>query len=68
MAKRTYLDPHQMGADNIGDAARLFLLGVRITRADNRGKSTKRLENRADRIQQDAIDRWNAKYGDDEQD
>ncbi|MFF2074635.1 hypothetical protein ACFVXG_07750 [Kitasatospora sp. NPDC058162] len=63
MAKRTYLDPRQMGADNIGDAARLFLLGVRIVRAENRGKSTKRLENKADRLQQEAFDRWDAKYG-----
>ncbi|MEU1419531.1 hypothetical protein [Kitasatospora sp. NPDC005751] len=65
MAKRTYLDPRQMGADNPGDAARLFLLGVR---AESRGKSTKRPENRADRIQQDAIERWDAKYGAPEQD
>ncbi|GAA5005700.1 hypothetical protein [Kitasatospora paranensis] len=67
MAKKdrpTYLDPRQLGADNLTDAARLFLLGVRITRADDRGKSTKRLEARADRLHDEAIARWDAKYGD----
>ncbi|MDY0809892.1 hypothetical protein [Kitasatospora purpeofusca] len=63
MTKRTYLDPRQMGADNIADAARLFLLGVRVVRAESRGKSTKRLEKQADRIQEAAFERWDAKYG-----
>ncbi|PBC72167.1 hypothetical protein BX265_6788 [Streptomyces sp. TLI_235] len=60
---RSYLDPRQMGADNLTDAARLFLIGVRVVRAENRGKSTARLEARADRIQNEAIARWDAKYG-----
>ncbi|MET9176749.1 hypothetical protein ABZX88_00740 [Kitasatospora aureofaciens] len=63
MAKRTYLDPRQMGADNLTDAARLFLIGVRVVRAESRGKSTKRLEKKADRIQEEAFARWDAKYG-----
>ncbi|WP_369183663.1 hypothetical protein [Streptomyces sp. Y1] len=68
MAKHTYLDPRQMGADNLTDAARLFLLGVRIVRAENRGKSTARLEKKADRIQDEAFARWDAKYGAPEED
>ncbi|MFD8083843.1 hypothetical protein ACFV4F_19315 [Kitasatospora sp. NPDC059722] len=63
MTKRSYIDPHQMGADNAGDVARLLLLGIRIVRAESRGKSTKRLEKRADRIQAESVERWNAKYG-----
>ncbi|GHH71372.1 hypothetical protein GCM10018781_32570 [Kitasatospora indigofera] len=59
---RSYLDPREMGADNIGDAARLFMLCARAARAESRGKSTKRLEARMDRIQKDARERWDAKH------
>ncbi|MET9612951.1 hypothetical protein [Kitasatospora indigofera] len=61
---RSYLDPREMGADNIGDAARVFLLCARAARAEARGKSTKRLEARMDRIQNKAIERWDAKHSD----
>lgn len=61
---RSYLDPREMGADNLGDAARVFILCARAARAEARGKSTKRLEARMDRIQKEARERWDAKYGD----
>ncbi|GGV01938.1 hypothetical protein GCM10010495_11450 [Kitasatospora herbaricolor] len=61
---RSYLDPREMGADNLGDAARVFLLCARAARAESRGKSTKRLEARMDRIQKQAQERWDAKHGD----
>jgi hypothetical protein len=42
-------DPH-----NARELAAVVLLGVRIERRQARGKSTKRLENRVDRIREDA--------------
>ena len=61
---RSYLNPRETGADNVTDAARVFLLCARAARAEARGKSTKRIEKRMDRIQQQAIERWDAQHPD----
>ncbi|MFE6487542.1 hypothetical protein ACFVGN_32055 [Streptomyces sp. NPDC057757] len=49
-------DPH-----NARELAAVILLGARIARREARGKPTKRLENRADRIRQEAQAREDAK-------
>ncbi|MFD4527837.1 hypothetical protein ACFWP7_28685 [Streptomyces sp. NPDC058470] len=51
----TSKDPH-----NLGELASVILLGARIRRREARGKSTKRLENRVDRIRKDAQKREDA--------
>ena len=48
----TSKDPH-----NLGDLARVLVLGARISRREARGKSTKRLERRVERIREDAVKR-----------
>ncbi|MFJ5922547.1 hypothetical protein ACIQF6_08030 [Kitasatospora sp. NPDC092948] len=57
--RRSVLDPDKFGADNLTDSARLLLLGGCIARKEARGKSTARLEARADEIQAEARERWN---------
>ncbi|MFE4701074.1 hypothetical protein ACFRIC_28845 [Streptomyces sp. NPDC056738] len=47
-------DPH-----NARELAAVLLLGVRIDRRKNRGKSVKRLENRVAKIREDAQKREN---------
>ncbi len=42
---------------NINETARMILLGIRITRREAQGKSTERLERRADRIIDRAAER-----------
>ncbi len=59
---RSYLNPREAGADNVADAARVFILCARAARAEARGKSTKRLEARMDRIQKEANARWDAQH------
>jgi hypothetical protein len=51
-------DPH-----NARELAAVILLGVRIERRQARGKPTKRLENRVDRIREDAQKREDTKHG-----
>ncbi|KAB1149223.1 hypothetical protein F7R91_05550 [Streptomyces luteolifulvus] len=48
-------DPH-----SLGDLARVLVLGARISRREARGKSTKRLERRVERIREDAVKREEA--------
>ncbi|WP_406168362.1 hypothetical protein [Streptomyces sp. NBC_00996] len=52
----TNKDPH-----NAREMAAVLLLGARIARREARGKSTKRLENRVDRIREKAEERENGK-------
>ncbi|WP_405924875.1 hypothetical protein [Streptomyces sp. NBC_00035] len=52
----TNKDPH-----NAREMAAVILLGLRIERRKARGKPTKRLENRADRIREEAQTREDAK-------
>lgn len=51
----TEKDPH-----NIGDLARVLILGARISRREARGKPVKRLERRVERIREDAAKREEA--------
>lgn len=52
----TSKDPH-----SAAELARVILLGARIRRREARGKSTKRLEKRVDRIRKDAQKREDGK-------
>jgi len=52
----TSKDPH-----NARELAAVLLLGARIRRREARGKSTKRLENRVDRIREQAQKREDKK-------
>lgn len=52
----TSKDPH-----NLGEMARVIALGARITRREARGKPTKRLEARVDRIREKAQAREDAR-------
>jgi len=52
----TSKDPH-----NARELAAVLLLGARIQRRQARGKSTKRLENRVDRIREEAQKREDGK-------
>ncbi|MFE9765101.1 hypothetical protein ACFYPC_11300 [Streptomyces sp. NPDC005808] len=49
-------DPH-----NARELAKVLLLGARIQRRESRGKPTKRLENRVDKIRTEAQAREDAK-------
>jgi hypothetical protein len=49
-------DPH-----NARELAKVLLLGVRIARRQDRGKPVKRLENRVERIREDAQKREDAR-------
>ncbi|KUN04167.1 hypothetical protein AQI95_21240 [Streptomyces yokosukanensis] len=49
-------DPH-----NLSELARVVVLGVRIQRREARGRSTKALENRVDRIREEAQAREDAR-------
>ncbi|MCT7353604.1 hypothetical protein N4P33_15690 [Streptomyces sp. 15-116A] len=48
----TSKDPH-----NLGELARVVALGARIQRRKARGKGTKRLENRVEKIREQALAR-----------
>ncbi|MET7746321.1 hypothetical protein [Streptomyces sp. NPDC005385] len=52
----TNKDPH-----NARELAKTVILAARIVRRQERGKPTKRLENRVDRIREDAQKREDAK-------
>ncbi|QQM41973.1 hypothetical protein [Streptomyces liliifuscus] len=52
----TNRDPH-----NARELAAVVLLGARITRRERLGKPTKRLENRVDRIREEAQKREDAR-------
>ena len=52
----TSKDPH-----NLGELARVVVLGVRITRREAKGKSTGRLERQVDRIRERAQAREDAR-------
>lgn len=49
-------DPH-----SVGELLKVVALGARITRREARGKPTKRLENRVERIREEAQKREDAK-------
>jgi hypothetical protein len=52
----TNRDPH-----NLSELAKVVVLGARIARRQARGKGTKRLENRVEKIREQAQQRENSK-------